>query len=188
MRVESVLLREPGERPLPQELRERRSKTRGRPREEYRPRVRSARDVERLRHHRVPAFLLTPERVSAWGYPVRFRPWLAVPDTLAGQFSSEFRILPVRDEESLRDPGLVEIVTFLLRFDPLAARLLAWRNRRRIDANELYRRIRNEGLERAATRVRLQEVVPALPKVGPSLSKSELRWIERNNPPLEEAV
>lgn len=79
-----------------------------------------------------------------------------------------------------------ELVTLLLRFDPLAARVVARRNRLGIDPHELYRRVRNEGLEGPATKVRLQEFAPALPKVGTSLPREELRWIERNNPPLQE--
>ncbi len=187
MRVESSLLREPGEHPLPREMRAIAPRARGRPRSEYRPRVRSPEDVARLRRHRVPAFLLTSEWVTESGYPVSFRPWLAVPANLAGKIVSDYRLLPVHDEESLRAPGPVELVTLLLRFDPLAARVVAQRNRHRLDPNELYRRVRNEGLERPATKVRLQEFAPALPKVGESLPREELRWIERNNPPLPAA-
>ncbi|HTZ62023.1 MAG TPA: hypothetical protein VMC82_05235 [Thermoplasmata archaeon] len=185
MRLEGSLVREPGERPLPSAMRLARARPRGRPRQEYRPRIRSAEDVERLRRHRVPAYLLTSEVVSAHGYPVRFRPWLAVPGAIASKIASDFRLLPVRDADALRAPGVVELVTLLLRFDPLAARVVARRNRSRLDPNELYRRIRNEGLERAATRVRLQEFSPAIPAEGEPLPQEELRWIERNNPPLE---
>lgn len=154
---------------------------RGRPRTEYRPRVRSESDVARLRRHRVPTFLLTPEQVSEAGYPVSFRPWLLLPEALAGQVASEYRTLPIKDEDALRTPGIVELVVFLLRVDPLAARVVARSNRARIDPNELYRRVRNEGLERAATRMRLQELAPAIPKVGAPLPAAELRWIERNS-------
>lgn len=188
VRVESRLLREPGERALPRAMRMPKPRSRGRPRETYWPRVRSAEDVQYLRRHRVPAFLLTPELVTHLGYPVRFRPWLALPEKLAVNIVSEFRILPVKDEESLRAPGVVELVSFLLRFDPLAARLVAQRNRRVLDPHELYRRIRNEGLERPATKVRLQDFAPALPRVGTSLPREELRWIERNNPSPSEAT
>lgn len=187
MRLEQSLLREPGERPLPPEMLWRAPRSRGRPRTEYRPRVRSAEDVDRLRRHQVPAFLLTSDWVTKCGYPVEFRPWLAVGERLAAKVSSDYRILPVKDEDSLRAPGLAELVTLLLRFDPLAARVVAKRNRRKIDPNELYRRVRNEGLERPATKVRLQEFAPALPKVGTSLPRDELRWVERNNPPLVES-
>ena len=185
MRLEARLLREPGESHLPHWLAVPARRSRGRPRTEYRPRVRSPQDVVRLRSHHVPAFLLTPEWVTECGYPVNFRPWLVLPKTLAGQVSSEYRILPVADADSLKEPGIVELVTFLLRFDPLAARVIASRNRGRLDSNELYRRVRNEGLDAAATKVRLQQFAPAIPRVGASLPVSELRWIERNNPALE---
>ena len=187
MRVESGLFREPGERPLSRELLLPTPKTRGRPRKEYRPRIRSARDVDRLRRHRVPALLLTSEWVTKSGYPVRFLPWLALPEELSTKVSSEYRILPVKDGEALRDPGIEELVTLLLRFDPLAARVVAKRNEAKIDPHELYRRVRNEGLERPATKVRLQEFAPALPLVGNPLPSEELSWVERNNPPLTEA-
>jgi hypothetical protein len=188
MKREEGLFREPGERPLPPEMRLPPARSRGRPREECRPRVRTANEVDVLRRHHVPAFLLTSERVTRSGYPVRFQPWLVVPEALSDKVSSEFRILPVKDSDALRDPGVVELVTLLLRFDPIAARVVAVRNRRAIDPNELYRRVRNEGLERAATKVRLQEFAPALPRDGPSLPRAELRWIERNNPPVPEAT
>lgn len=186
--MEGSLLRESGERPLPEEMRSRAPRSRGRPRLEYRPRVRSADDVLTLRRHHVPAVLITPDWVSRHGYPVEFRPWLAVPAQLSGKFSSDFRILPVKDADALRDPGIAEMVTLLLRFDPLAARLVAVRNRHQLDPNELYRRVRNEGVEAPATRVRLQEFAPAIPKVGSPLSRSELRWVEKNNPPVAEAA
>jgi hypothetical protein len=185
MKLEAVLFRELGEKPLPSETFVRVVRGRGRPKVELRPRVRSSEDIERLRHHHVPAFLLTSEHITRLGYPVRFQPWLVVPEELAGKFTSEFRILPVKDGESLREPGVVELVAMLLRFDPLAARVVAKRNRTKLDPNELYRRVRNEGLERAATKVRLQEFAPAIPKVGTALPRDELRWIERNNPALE---
>jgi hypothetical protein len=186
MRVEGGLFREAGERPLPREMLPRAATPRGRPRKEYRPLIRSPLDVDRLRRHGIPAFLLTSEWVTKSGYPVHFRPWLALPEGLATKVSSEYRVLPVRDAEALREPGMVELVTFLLRFDPLAARVVAVRNRGALDPNELYRRVRNEGVERAATKVRLQDFSRAIPVVGSQLPRQELRWIERNNPALQE--
>lgn len=185
MRLEMSLRREPGERPLPRSMLVAGRRNRGRPRKEYRPRVRGPEDVERLRRHRVPALLITPEWVTRSGYPVKFRPWLALPEEIVSQVTSEYRILPVKDEEALREPGVAELVMLLLRFDPLAARVVAQRNRKQVDPNELYRRVRNEGLERPATRVRLQDFAPAIPTVGEALDREELRWIERNNPAKE---
>ena len=182
MRVEARILREPGEHPLPPAMLRRLPRARGRPRTEYRPHVGSPRDVCRLRRHRIPATLLTSEWVTQSGYPVSFRPWLVVPERLHSQISSDYRILPIKDEDALRDPGPVELVTFLLRFDPLAARVVARRNRAKLEPHELYRRVRNEGLERQATKVRLQELAPAIPIVGESLPRDELESLERENP------
>ncbi len=184
MKVEAGLFREAGERSLPAQMLSPVNRVRGRPRKEYRLRIRSSSDVDELRRHRIPAFLLTSEWVTRSGYPVHFRPWLALPEELVSKVSSEYRILPVRDEDALRDPGVTELVTLLLRFDPLAARVVAKRNRRKLEVNELYRRIRNEGLERPATKVRLQEFAPAIPVVGSPLPREELRWVEKNNPAL----
>lgn len=188
MRIEESLRREPGERPLPREMRAPIPRRRGRPAQEYRPRVRTPADVERLRRHRVPAMLVTSEWVTKSGYPVSFRPWLAVSEKLSRKVTSDYRILPVKDEGTLLQPGIVELVTLLLRFDPLAARVVATRNRSQLDPNELYRRVRNEGLEGPATKVRLQEFAPALPKVGSPLPIKDLRWVERNNPPVAETT
>lgn len=187
MRIESRLFREAGERPLPRLLVALSGRGRGRPRAEYRPRVASPRDVDLIRRRGVPAFLLTSERVTEAGYPVSFRPWLVLPAGLVGQVTTEYRILPVRDEDAVRDPGVEELITFLLRFDPLAARVVAVRHRAEIDPHELYRRVRNEGVERAATKVRLQEFARALPRVGEALPREELRWIEANNPAIGRA-
>jgi hypothetical protein len=184
MQLEGTLLRQRGEHPLPVALLRPASRRRGRPRVEYLPTVRTAEDAAVLRRHGVPLYVLTSDWVSRHGYPVEFRSWLVVPERIAGKVTSALRILPVRDEEAVREPGLEETIAFLLRFDPIAARVVAVRNRRGLDPHELYRRIRNEGVESAATRVRLQEFSPAIPRVGTSISRRELAWVEKNNPPL----
>lgn len=183
MRLDGSVRRSPGERLLPLRLLRPSPRSRGRPPTEYWPQVASEEDAAVLRRHGVPTFLLTSDRVSRLGYPVAFRPWLVVAERIAEKVVSPFRILPVRDEESVLRPGTVEIVGFLLRFDPLAARVVAVRNRPKIDPHELYRRVRNEGLEAPATRVRLQEISPGIPRVGSAISRRELAWVERNNPP-----
>jgi hypothetical protein len=185
MRLEGAILREPGERPLPSRLVHRAVRRRGRPPVECLPFVSSAEDAALLQRHGVPVQVLTSDWVTANGYPVEFRPWLLVPERIEKKFRSTLRMLPIRDEAALRQPGLAEMITFLLRFDAIAARLVAVRNRAALDPNELYRRVRNEGVEAAATRVRLQEFSPAIPRVGNSISRRELLWIEKNNPPLE---
>lgn len=184
MKFEGQLLREPGEHPLPREMLAPVPKPRGRPKTVYHPVVRSPEDVDRLRRRKVPVFLLTPELVTRSGYPVRFRPWLALSKKLVGRVSSNYRLLPVRDEEALWEPRLEELATLLLRFDPLASRVVVSRNQQKLNVAELYRRVRNEGLEKAATRVRLQDFVPDLPRVGEPLPREDLLWVEHNNPAL----
>lgn len=184
MRIEGSLIRDARERPLPAHMRSATLVRRGRPRVRFRPVVRSPEDVRSLRHHGVPVFLVTDEWVSQNRYPVQFEPWLAVPESIAESFDTAYRILRVRDEDALRRPGLAELVTWLLRFDPLAARAVALRNRTAISGLELYRRIRNEGLEGPATRVRLQQLMPEIPRVGQPLPAKDLQWADRNNPEL----
>lgn len=182
MRLERHLVRELGERAPPPGQFERVRTRRGRPRARYRSIVRSVEDVRRARRRHVPVFLLTDRWVTECGYPVRFSPWLVVPEGLDEAVSTEYRMLKIRDTDSLVAPGLPELVTFLLRFDPLAARAVATRNRRALDLHELHRRVRNEGLERAATRIRLQQVAPSIPVVGESLPQEDLEWVDLNNP------
>jgi hypothetical protein len=186
MRVQGALVREAGEHAPPQSLFRRIRSPRGRPVARYRALVRSASDVRRLRRRRVPVYLLTDEWVGNSGYPTRFRPWLVVAESIAPLLDSSFRVLPVRDPGSVESPGLPELVSYLLRVDPLAARAVALRNRSRLNRSELYRRIRNERLEGAATRVRLQEVVPELPEVGEPLPLEDLEYVDENNPALRE--
>ncbi|MCI4348796.1 MAG: hypothetical protein L3J93_01055 [Thermoplasmata archaeon] len=184
MKLETGIVREAGEHALPRTMTAPVRRGPGRPKMRYRPVIRSAKDVDRLRRRRIPVFLLTQEWVTRCGYPVRFQPWLAIPETLAGSVDSAFRLLPVRDADALREPGLPELVAFLLRTDPLAARAVATRNRRALDRHELYRRVRNEGLERPATRIRLQQLAPSLPRIGEPLPLEDLQWVDENNPPL----
>jgi hypothetical protein len=187
MRVLGALVREAGEHVPARSLFRRIRPARGRPKARYRALIRSASDVQRLRRRRVPVYLLTAEWVGESGYPTQFRPWLVAAESIAPLLESTFRVLPVRDPGSVEAPGLPELVTYLLRFDPLAARAVALRNRRRLNRSELYRRIRNERLEGAATRVRLQEIVPELPEVGEPLPLEDLEYVDENNPALRRA-
>ncbi|HLM69951.1 MAG TPA: hypothetical protein VK423_01015 [Thermoplasmata archaeon] len=182
MRLETTLFREAGEHPLPRAVAVPVPKPKGRPRVGYLPRVQSVEDVERWRRRGLPLALLTSDWVTQNGYPEKFRPLLFVYADLANQVQSRYRVVPVRDRDALREPGFEEFVTFLLKVDTLAARAVVLRNQGKYNPSELYRRVRNEGLERLATKVRLQEFVPGLPVVGEQLPEADLAWVERNNP------
>lgn len=184
--METFVFRERGERSLPADLALRVAKPRGRPRVEYMFRVKSPEDVERLRRLGFPCALLTSEWVSSNGYPQRFGPLLfTAQETVDNLAESVFPVIPVKDKEALTEPRFEEFVTFLLKVDTLAARAVLRRNSGKYNPSELYRRFRNEGLERLATKVNLQEFVPALPRVGESLSTADLDWVESNNPPTQ---
>jgi len=185
MRLETTVHRNAGERPPPRSLATPVAKPKGRPRLDYEFRVRTEGDVDRLRRRGLPVVLLKSDWVTANGYPEKFRPLLFTHEGFRPRLvESRFRVVPVRDADALRAPGFPEFVTFLLKVDTLAARAVLTRNRGRFDPNEVYRRVRNEGLERLATKVRLQDVVPALPVVGVPLPAEDLAYVERNNPPL----
>ncbi|MGA8091909.1 MAG: hypothetical protein WB984_05375 [Thermoplasmata archaeon] len=183
MKMLSELVRSDEANSLPRVFVPFRATHRGRPPTVYRLRADTEEDVEAARRHGLPLFLLTPEWVTAHGYPEHFRPLLFVWEGLAGKVSSSAysRVL-VRDREALRSPGFEEMLTFLLKVDMLAARELARRNVGKFDPSELYRRVRNEGMEERATKVRLQEFVPSLPTVGEPFPKADLDWAERNAP------
>jgi hypothetical protein len=175
------LLREPGEKLPAQAVAERRRGP-GRPPTKYHVWVASEGDVESCRESHVPVALLTPEWVTRAGYPTEFRPWLAVAEAWAPRVDSPYRMMKVRDPETLRGSGVEQLVTLLLRYDRLAARVVAWRNRRSLNSAELYRHVRNEHLEVEATRVRLFEFAGDLPRVGSPLPAADLTMVQRNNP------
>lgn len=183
MKFETALVREPGEHSIPRELAVPTEKPRGKPRTDYDLFVRSERDVEFWRRRGLPLVLLTSEWVTQNGYPEKFRPLLFTVAAVARKLKeSKFRVVPVKDTEALRNPKFEEFVTFLLKVDTLAAHAVVHRNVERLNRAELYRRVRNEGLERLATKARLFEFVPDLPRVGEPLSKEDLEWVERNAP------
>ncbi len=183
MEVLSELVRSDEANSLPRVFVPVKARHRGRPPTLYRLRADTEKDVEAARRHGLPLFLLTPEWVTAHGYPEHFRPLLFVWEGLAGKVSSSaFSRVLVRDRDAFRSPGFEEMLTFLLKVDMLAARELVRRNVGKFDPNELYRRVRNGGMEERATKVRLQEFVPSLPTVGDPFPKADLDWADRNAP------
>ena len=187
MKFETALVREPGEHSIPRTLAVPSQKPRGKPRTDYDLFVRSERDVEYWRRRGLPFVLLTPEWVTENGYPEKFRPLLFTVKAVAEKLKeSKFRVVTMKDADTLRDPKFEEFVTLLLKVDTLAAHAVAHRNMGRFRPAEVYRRVRNEGLERLATKARLFEFVPDLPMVGEPLPKEDLEWVERNTPPQSE--
>lgn len=127
-------------------------------------------------------FFLSPERVSEAGYPITFEPRLVLPRPMMGQVVTELRVLPVRNPETVRQDRLEALVALMLRVDRLAARALVVRNSAKVNGSELYRMVVNEGLEREATKVRLQDFAKDVPVVGPALPREDIDWALGNNP------
>ena len=154
--------------------------------ESHRPRIRyplhlnSLPDVEKARAANIPVFLLDSTLVTALGHPMHFPPFLLLPRSLLPAVRSRLRILELASEETLKDPRVEEVIAILLRFDIMAARAIAIRNSRYLDAMRLYQAICREGLEAEATRVRLNELAP-IPIVGKGFPKERLDRIALRN-------
>ncbi|MCI4341056.1 MAG: hypothetical protein L3K11_01560 [Thermoplasmata archaeon] len=176
------LYRDARERALPTELVEQVRKRGGRPKASVVLRVRNAEDVETFRRRNVPIFFLSPEKVSSAGYPMTFEPRVALPRAMMGQVVSELRVLPVKNTETVRLDRVETLVGLMLRVDRLAARALVERNLSKVNGSELYRMVVNEGLEREATKVRLQDYAKDVPVVGSALPRKDLEWALGNNP------
>lgn len=149
-------------------------RSRGRPPRRVRLAIESPEDVLEARRLGAPVFLLTPEVVTALGYPVQFPPQLVVPREAESAIDTSLPRILVASADGARRPALEDVIVALLRIDPLAARGVASRQRVAIDPVRLLRRVVQDELEGEATRVNLQEFAPSIPHVGRPLSPSLL--------------
>ena len=152
-------MRSPEDRGLPRDLLVRDSPPAHRPRERFAIRVLTPDDVERLRAFDLPLFLLREDDVTMLGYPMRFPPIVVAARTLEPALRSDLRVLAFASEEAARHPRLEDIVVAMLKFDPLAARVLLERNRDLLDLRRLTKRIYQEDLEQVAASVRFQDTL-----------------------------
>ncbi len=154
---------------------------RQRPKTRYRAHLWTPEDVEEARREQLPVYLLTPEIVSAFGYPVRFPPRLLVAREVAQAVDSTFAKIEFASREGVAAPRLEDVIVAMLRVDPLAARALARRNPELLDPQRLLVRVIEEQAQREATFVRLQEVAPAIPRTGDSVPSEALARQDRTN-------
>lgn len=153
---------------------------RGRPRGRFRLAIQTPDDVLEARSLGAPVFLLTPELVTALGYPLVFPPHLLVTRDFATALDTHFPLIIVASADSALRPKIEDVVAALLRVDPHAARGVASHHRRSIDPLQLLRRVVQGESEREATRVRLQEFAPLIPELGRPLPKSQVDRLERD--------
>lgn len=181
MHVERSLHRDRSDRRLPAVILVRQRAHAGRPRELFRLRIRSRDDARLARRAGLPVHLVTPEDTAAFGYAMTFPPRLVTARSLAGLVDTPYRVHPMESERDTLHPRLEDLVVVMLKIDPFAARAIALRNPEFIDPVRLLRRALQEGVEREATLVRLQEVCPGLPAVGESLPLNGLQTQDQNN-------
>ncbi len=156
-------------------------RVRGRPPTRVRLSLDSIEDVDTARRYGVPVYLLTSELVTALGYPIVFPAQLLVAPEIDGAIDSPFPRIVVRSAEAALRPHIEDLVVALLRIDALAARGLAVRNRASVDPRQLLRRVLQAEMELEATRVNLQELAPAIPRIGTPLPQPLLEEQDRNS-------
>lgn len=176
-------VRSPSERAVPRRLFLPEVRPFHRPPQRTRLRLDHPEDVEEARRAGLPLYLLRPETVTMLGYPMAFPPVLFATEPTRSGIDSTFRSVAMVSDEAVRNPRLEDVIVMLLHVDELAARAVAERNREDVHPAYLLKRILQEDCERAATLVRLQDLVPALAKVGRALPKAALtRQMRKNRP------
>ena len=180
MMVIPHLVHSPGDRHVPRGILTPEPHRAHRPRTTFRVRIRDESDVAKARKVGLPLHMITPEVTAAWGFPHTSENWLVVAKSLIGLVDTPLPIIPLESEEAARRPGLEDLIVVLLKRDPLLGRSLALRHHKFIDLDRLLKRLLQEDLEEPATLVGLQELVPALPKVGMTLPRSALERQDRN--------
>jgi hypothetical protein len=182
MKLDTVVLRESGEHPLPRSLAVPVPTPNHRPQTEYRFRVRSPADVEALQRHHLPIHLLTAERVSELGYPMVFPSQAVIARSFQPLVEINLGTIPFASTEAAASPRDEDVVVAMLRFDMVGARAIWDRNRKRLDANYLLRRILEERLERRASFVRFSDFLPGIPQSAEALDPERLDRKLRKHP------
>jgi len=181
MKTKIDLVRSPEDRALPRDILATQARTSHRPPAKYRLILRSAKDAEEARRVGLPVFAITDSMVTMLGYSMTFPPLVLVPRGMKQVVETKLPVIEFLSEAAIRQPRLDDIIVAMLRFDPLAARALAQRNDDAIDKSYLLKRILQEDLEEEATRVRFQDLLPALPLRGEPLQKRALDRIVSSN-------
>lgn len=151
-----------------------------RPLTRYRVRIENRGDASRARKTGLPLHYLGREELAAWGFPSSRPDVLVLARELASLVETSLPVATLESSIAARTPRLEDLVVVLLQGDILLARALALRHRRFLDPNRLLKRVLQENLEEAATKVGLQRIIPALPRVGESLPEAALARQDRN--------
>ena len=147
----------------------------GRPKTEYRLRLRSPADIALARRANVPVYLLTETVVQALGYPLNVPPTLLVARSIESALDTSYRTVRLFSEEAVRDPRLEDIAIAMLSIDAVGARVILEANRDEVAGGYLLRRVVEERVLALATSVRFQAVNLSIPIVGTSVSEAFLQ-------------
>jgi hypothetical protein len=121
--------------------------------------------VETVRRANLPISILDSRLSEALGHPLSFTPALIAAKELLPILDTGFRTITFTEAEAARSPRIEDFIVAMLRIDTLGARRIARANATVLDPVRLLKRILAEGLEARASRVRLDEFAPGLPKV-----------------------
>jgi hypothetical protein len=182
MRLETTVVREPGEHPLPRNLAIPIPAPNHRPLTEYRFEVRSEADVRTLSRHRLPIHLLTAAKVSELGYPVSFPSQVVIARRFRPLVTTRLGTIPFVSSEAAASPRDEDAIVAMLRLDMLGARAIWDRNQDRLDPQYLLGRILEEKVERRAAFVRFSDVLPGIPTSSEALDPTRLESKLRKHP------
>ncbi len=173
MKAVTTFVRNPNEHPLPPRMIISAPKTRGRPQVECRIRIASEDDAKIAARHEVPVSVLSADRVSDLGYPVRFPSELVIARSILSAVETPFRTIPFVSETAARDLRPEDHAVAMLRLDMIGARALVDRNPT-WDRPYLARRVFEEHLEWPAAYVRFSDTLPQIPTVPDALDRERL--------------
>ncbi len=129
----------------------------------YRVRIRVQVDALAASKAGLPLHFVGPDVTGMWGLPSTGPGVLVVARELAGAVETDLPVEVFESAEAARTPRLEDLVVVLLRRDPLLARAFVLRHADLLDPDRLLKRVLQENVEEAATKVRLQAVMPGLP-------------------------
>jgi hypothetical protein len=137
-------------------------------------------DVERVRNTGVPIFAIDTRDLAILGYPMRIPTTVAVPREHKDAVRTGFRIHTFQSLVPFARRRIEDVIVFVMSMDLIAARAIIERNKDLLDFEYLQKRILQEELEEAATRIHLQEFI-CIPVVAEPLPKDALLRATRGN-------
>ncbi|MFO7990941.1 MAG: hypothetical protein R6U61_01445 [Thermoplasmata archaeon] len=153
-----------------------------RPQKKFKLVINSKEDAKKASKSGIPILWIDSSYTRVLRYPMRIPDTVIVPREYKGVIEGEVRVETFESmtpfSKSTAIPQFEDVIVFMLKLDPLAARGMV--DRSDIDSDYLQKRIVQEGLEKQASEVYLQDYLD-LPAVETSLDRERLlKIIDRN--------